>query len=63
MGLLIQNVQLDGQITDVLIEGSRFKKIGSKLESVGVAILDGQGEGYTSYFCEYAYACLYDADA
>jgi len=43
MELLIRNVQLDGNTTDVLIEGNRFKAIGKGLEASAEQTLDGSG--------------------
>ncbi len=43
MGLLIRNVQLDGDTTDVLIEGNRFKAIGCNLEASAEQVVEGQG--------------------
>jgi len=43
MGLLIQNVELDGVVTDVLIEGNRFAAMGENLEATGEQVLDGRG--------------------
>lgn len=42
MELLIRDVQLDGQITNVLIEGRRFKSIGGKPGAVE-RVIDGTG--------------------
>jgi 5-methylthioadenosine/S-adenosylhomocysteine deaminase len=43
MELLIQNVELDGQTTDVLIEGNRFKSMGCNLEAPAAQVVEGQG--------------------
>ncbi len=43
MGLLIQNVELNGKITDVLIEKNRFKTIGKNIEVSDFETLDGTG--------------------
>ena len=43
MGWLIQNVELDGHVTDVLIEGNRFKAIGTNLDAMGFQTLEGRG--------------------
>lgn len=43
MGMLIQNVQLDGRETDVLIEGNRFESIGENLKAQNAEVLDGRG--------------------
>jgi 5-methylthioadenosine/S-adenosylhomocysteine deaminase len=44
MGLLIKNVELNAEITDVLIEENRFARIGSGLEKDGVQVLDVSGK-------------------
>ena len=50
MGLLIQKVELDGQETDVLIEGNRFKTIAPN-QAVGDAqVLDGKGKAMLPTF-------------
>jgi len=43
MGLLIQNAQLNGEATDVLIEGSRFSKIEPHIECTSEKTLDATG--------------------
>jgi 5-methylthioadenosine/S-adenosylhomocysteine deaminase len=43
MGLLIQQVELNGSVTDVLIEGNRFKTIAPKQAIDGAKVLDGNG--------------------
>ncbi|MEN7972845.1 MAG: amidohydrolase [Verrucomicrobiota bacterium] len=43
MGLLIKNVELDGEKTDVLIEGNRFKAIGAGLASETAQVVEGEG--------------------
>jgi len=43
MELLIRNVQLDGKATDVLIEGNRFKTIGTELLTGAEQIIEGEG--------------------
>lgn len=43
MGLLIKNVELDGEQTDVLIEGGRFRRIAPEQEFLGVEVLEGRG--------------------
>ena len=43
MGLLIQNVELDGTKTDLLIEGGRFGRIALGLDPEGHDVLDAEG--------------------
>jgi len=43
MAILIQNVELDGSQTDVLIEGNRFKTIAPNQEAGAAQVLDGKG--------------------
>ena len=43
MAMLIRNVQLDGTATDVLIEGNRFKAIGTNLPIGSEEIIEGEG--------------------
>ena len=43
MALLIQNVELDGAVTDVLIEGNRFAKINPGIEPGDAATLEASG--------------------
>lgn len=41
--IAIRNVQLDGQVRDVLIDGNRFSGIGSSLPAPGAEEIDGSG--------------------
>jgi len=50
MELLIRNVQLDGQATDVLIEGNRFKAIGTNLEAGAEQVIEGEGKAILPSF-------------
>lgn len=50
MSLLIKNVELNREITDVLIEGNRFKKIGPDLVADRVPVLDGSGKAMVPTF-------------
>jgi len=50
MDLLIRNVQLDGQATDVLIEGNRFKAIGTNLEAGAEQVIEGEGKAILPSF-------------
>ncbi len=50
MNLLIRNVQLNGQATDVLIEGNRFKAIGTGLEAGAEQIIEGEGKAILPSF-------------
>jgi 5-methylthioadenosine/S-adenosylhomocysteine deaminase len=50
MNLLIRNVQLDGKTTDVLIEGNRFKAIGTGLASGAELIIEGEGKAILPTF-------------
>jgi len=50
MDLLIRNVQLDGKATDVLIEGNRFKAIGSGLAVGAEQVLEGEGKAILPTF-------------
>ncbi|MDF7825693.1 amidohydrolase [Pontiellaceae bacterium B12227] len=43
MGILIKNVQLNGTVTDVLIDGNRFKTIGARIDAPAAEVLDGAG--------------------
>ena len=43
MNMLIQNVELDGNQTDVRIEGNRFKRIAPNQALDGEKVLDGKG--------------------
>lgn len=43
MVLLIRNAELNGFVTDVLIEGNRFKTIGPELEVKSTEVIDAQG--------------------
>jgi 5-methylthioadenosine/S-adenosylhomocysteine deaminase len=43
MKILIKGVQLDEAITDVLIEGNRFKQIGTSIQQPDAEMVDGQG--------------------
>ncbi len=43
MGLLIRKVRLDGEISDVLIEGNRFKSIGKGLDAAAEQVVEGEG--------------------
>jgi len=44
MGLFIQNVELNGAVTDVLIEGNRIQSIHAGIDPVGHEILDGSAK-------------------
>ena len=50
MKLLIRNVQLDGKTTDVLIEGNRFKAIGTGLAAKAEQIIEGEGKAILPTF-------------
>ncbi len=50
MAILIQNVELDGNQTDVLIEANRFKTIAPKQEVGGAQVLDGSGKAILPTF-------------
>ncbi len=50
MELLIRNVQLDGKVTDVLIEGNRFKEIGENLEAGAEQVVEGEGKAILPSF-------------
>ncbi len=43
MDLLIRNVQLEDKVTDVLIEGNRFKQIGNDLDLADAQVMEGKG--------------------
>ncbi len=50
MAMLIKEVGLDGKTSDVLIEGNRFKQIGSNLEAPDAEVLDGRGKAMLPTF-------------
>lgn len=50
MSLLIQNVQLDGKPTDVLIEGHRFKSIEKGIKTAAERVIDGTGRAILPTF-------------
>lgn len=50
MGILIQNVVLEGKETDVLIEGNRFKKIGPNQMADDAEIVQGRGKAILPSF-------------
>jgi 5-methylthioadenosine/S-adenosylhomocysteine deaminase len=50
MSMLIQNVELNGKTTDVLIEGNRFKQIGANLQVPDAEVLDGRDKAMLPTF-------------
>jgi 5-methylthioadenosine/S-adenosylhomocysteine deaminase len=44
MSILIKNVQLDGEIVDILMEGNLIKKIGRNLSEIAAQIINGQNK-------------------
>lgn len=50
MGLLIRNVELDGEEQDVLIADGCFKAIGKNLDVLGYQALNGQGKALVPTF-------------
>jgi 5-methylthioadenosine/S-adenosylhomocysteine deaminase len=50
MDLLIRNVQLNGAVTDVLIEGNRFKAIGNGLADRADQVIEGAGKAILPSF-------------
>lgn len=48
--ILIRNVRLDGKVTDVLIEGNRFKRIAPGIGAEGAKVVDGSGKAIVPPF-------------
>ncbi len=50
MSILIKGAELNGAVTDVLIEGNRFSKIGADIECPEAAVINGAGKAIVPSF-------------
>ncbi|MCF8104099.1 MAG: amidohydrolase [Desulfohalobiaceae bacterium] len=50
MSILIRNVRLDDEVTDVFIRGNRFERIGPDLDIEAEKVLDGRGKAILPSF-------------
>jgi hypothetical protein len=60
--LLIRNVQLDGNVTNILIEGNRFANLTAPADTVADETYDASGLACAELF-QYAHTRLDDAAA